>query len=114
MSGKVERRLETSAAAKDKRSGAGRRRTLSQVAWDALGSRKYKLPRATHRYTTIRDARIPMRDGVELLADVLLPVGTPKGTVLLRSPYGWSDMLSGLTTSMYARHGYVVVLARCR
>jgi putative CocE/NonD family hydrolase len=114
MSGEVERRLETSAAAEDKRSGAGRRRTLSQVAWDALGSRKYKLPRATHRYTTIRDARIPMRDGVELLADVLLPVGRPKGTVLLRSPYGWSDMLSGLTTSMYARHGYIVVLARCR
>jgi uncharacterized protein len=96
------------------RPGLGRRRTISQVAWDAFWSRKYKLPKATHHYTTIRDAKIPMRDGVDLLADVLLPVGTPKGTVLLRSPYGWSDMLSGLNASMYARHGYNVVLARCR
>jgi len=87
---------------------------MSRAVWDAVGARMLALPKATHRYRTIEDEPIPMRDGVELLADVLLPLGASKGTVLFRSPYGWPPLISGLTASMYARQGYTVVLARCR
>jgi len=92
----------------------GRRRSQPRAFWDAVGARILTLPKATHRYRTIENVSIPMRDGVELLADVLIPLGEPKGTVLFRSPYGWSPLIAGLTASMYARHGYTIVLARCR
>ena len=85
-----------------------------RAAWDAIGTRMLDLPKATHSYRVIDGTPIPMRDGVELLADVLVPLGESKGTVLFRSPYGWPPLISGLTASMYARHGYTVVLARCR
>lgn len=92
----------------------GRRRSGARGFWDAVGARILKLPKATHRYRTIESVTIAMRDGVELLADVLVPLGEPKGTVLTRSPYGWPPLIAGFTASMYARHGYTVVLARCR
>ena len=92
----------------------GRRRSRARAFWDAVGARILTLPKATHRYRIIENASIPMRDGVELLGDVLIPLGVSKGTVLFRSPYGWPPLIAGLTASMYARHGYTVVLARCR
>lgn len=92
----------------------GRRRSTARAVWDAAGARVLKLPKASHRYRTIDDVPIPMRDGIELLADVLVPLGESKGTVLFRSPYGWPPLIAGFTASMYARHGYTVVLARCR
>ena len=92
----------------------GRRRSVPRALWDAVGARVLTLPRATHRYRTLEDLRIPLRDGIELLADVLIPAGEQKGTLLFRSPYGWPPLIAGLTASIYARYGYVVVLARCR
>lgn len=91
-----------------------RRRSGARAVWDAVAARILTLPKATHRYRTIDNVPIPMRDGVELLADILVPLGESKGTVLFRSPYGWAPMIAGLTASMYARHGYTIVLARCR
>ncbi|UGT62688.1 CocE/NonD family hydrolase [Nocardia asteroides] len=61
-----------------------------------------------------RDLRIPTRDGVELLADYLEPVGPSRGTILLRSPYGSNAIMVALFAAPYARQGYRVVLARCR
>jgi hypothetical protein len=48
-----------------------------------------RLPARTTGYTVSRVA-IPMRDGVELLADHYTPTGDtePVGTLLLRGPYG--------------------------
>lgn len=92
----------------------GKRRSVIRVVWDAIGARMLALPKPTNRYRLRQNTRIPMRDGVVLLADVLVPLGDSKGTVLFRSPYGWSPLIAGLTASMYARHGYTVVLARCR
>lgn len=72
------------------------------------------LPPATSGYVIARDLRIPARDGVELLADLYTPAGPVKGTLLLRSPYGWRMLMGVLTGGVYASRGYRVVLARCR
>ena len=49
-----------------------------------------KLPPAPNRAVRVeRDLRIPMRDGVELLADRYVPGGDGRPPlVLVRSPYG--------------------------
>ncbi|PKH38477.1 hypothetical protein SAMN05192575_11648 [Nocardioides alpinus] len=55
-----------------------------------------------------------MRDGTILLADHLAPTGTAKGTILVRSPYGWNFLTTAIFGSFFARNGYHVVLARTR
>ena len=45
-------------------------RTLAQRIADVLWSKYTRLPAATTSYALTRDLRVPMRDGVELLADV--------------------------------------------
>ena len=83
-------------------------------AWEALAARLLKLPKATHDHTITRDLPIPARDGTVLLADHLAPVGPSRGTVLVRSPYGFPSVLRALTGGLFAGHGYDVVLARTR
>jgi putative CocE/NonD family hydrolase len=73
-----------------------------------------KLPDAPTDYTVTRDLRIPTRDGLELLTDHLAPVGPARGTVLLRSPYGFATPMTALMAGPYASRGYHVVLARTR
>ncbi|MDT5048528.1 MAG: uncharacterized protein QOG75_4416, partial [Mycobacterium sp.] len=48
-----------------------------------------RLPAPTTGYT-VSTVQIPMRDGVELVADHYEPTGDtePVGTLLLRGPYG--------------------------
>ena len=65
-------------------------------------------------YTVSRNVGIPTRDGVELLADVYAPAIDSRGTILVRSPYGWSLPMAVLNGAVYANRGYHVVLARCR
>jgi uncharacterized protein len=50
-----------------------------------------------------------MRDGVELLTDVYVPVGQSLGTLLIRTPYGRAGLQALLTARYFATHGYHVV-----
>ncbi len=77
-------------------------------------TRLNKLPPPTSGYTITRDVPIPMRDGVTLLADLYTPTGPVKGTVLVRSPYGFGMFIGTMTGGVLAARGYRMVLARCR
>jgi putative CocE/NonD family hydrolase len=68
--------------------------------------------RGSRGHTVDRDVPIPMRDGVELLADHYVPAGEPIGTVLIRSPY--PPVLAAGTAAPFVTAGYHVVAARCR
>jgi hypothetical protein len=57
-----------------------------------------------------RDIRIPMADGVELLADRYRPPGDePLPVVLVRTPYGRTGPLGNLFGPVFARRGLQVV-----
>jgi putative CocE/NonD family hydrolase len=63
----------------------------------------------------MQTVRIPMRDGVELGADVYTPVGASKGVLLSWGPYGRSGLLAIISSArMYAAQGYTVVFASTR
>jgi putative CocE/NonD family hydrolase len=60
------------------------------------------------------EVKIPMRDGVELSANVFLPKAEGKyPVILIRSPYGKGDAKYG-DGLFYAGRGYVVVSQDCR
>lgn len=88
------------------------RNVTSRAAGHALG-RLMDLPRPTTGYTVNRVA-IPMRDGVELLADHYIPTAKPLGTVLLRGPYGRGLASSVIFGALNAARGYHVVLQSVR
>src|SRR6476659_5049886 len=79
---------------------------------DGVVTRVQGLPAPRNDYTVTRDLRIPMRDGVELLADMYAPAGPSVGTILERSPYGWPAPMVALTGSVFSARGYRVLLAR--
>ena len=85
-------------------------RTRRGRAVDRTLSRVLKLPRATGDYTVERAVPVPMRDGVDLLADVYAPAGTSRGTILVRGPYGRGGPFPLLFARVYAERGYHVVL----
>lgn len=94
---------------------APRLRTRRRRAIDAATARLFRLPLGSFDYTVTEGVPVPMRDGVLLLADIYRPVGAkPLGTVLMRTPYGRSSLVSSLTTRAYATHGYLVVNQSCR
>lgn len=95
-------------------SAAGETRSRTLRAWEAAVGRLLKLPKATHDHTLTRDLPIPTRDGTMLLADHVAPIGASRGTVLVRSPYGFPAPLRSLVGGVFAGHGYDVVLARTR
>jgi len=72
-----------------------------------------RLPGPTSRYTMSR-VSIPMRDGVELVADHYVPAGEPVGTLLLRGPYGRGFPFSLLYGALYAARGYHVLMQSVR
>jgi uncharacterized protein len=58
----------------------------------------------------ILDARIPMRDGVELSADIYLPAGqTTLPAILTRTPYDNANPDEVRTAQYFARHGFAFV-----
>ena len=60
------------------------------------------------------DVKIPMRDGIQLSANIFLPKAEGKFPVILvRSPYGKGDEKQG-EGLFYAAHGYVFVIQDCR
>jgi putative CocE/NonD family hydrolase len=75
-----------------------------------------RLPAGGGDYTVER-VRVPMRDGVELLADHYAPAAGPSGavgTVLVRSPYGRGFPVSLVFARLYAARGYHVVVQSVR
>ena len=63
--------------------------------------------------TTEFDAKIPMRDGIKLSADIFRPRGGGKHPVILmRTPYDNNGLIG--TAIKYARRGYAVVGQDCR
>ena len=92
-----------------RRAGTRRSRALDRAAARLLGLR-----RGHHDYSVTQAVRVPMRDGVELLADVYAPVGPSLGTLLMRTPYGRTGAVALLTARYYATHGYLVVNQSCR
>jgi putative CocE/NonD family hydrolase len=89
-------------------------RTRRGRAVDRTLSRVLKLPRATSDYAVERAVPVPMRDGVDLLADVYAPTGASQGTILVRGPYGRGGPFPLLFARVYAERGYHVVLQSCR
>jgi len=69
----------------------------------------------TYDVTMLLDARVPMRDGVELSADVYLPRDRgPFPTVLVRTPYSNNGDPLIAKGRFLAHQGYAVVLQDCR
>lgn len=72
-------------------------------------------PAATHDVRVERDLRIPMPDGVVLLADRYLPArdGRPP-LVLVRSPYGRRAFWGLILGRLLAERGFQVLIQSCR
>jgi uncharacterized protein len=87
---------------------------LKQFAGRAVSS-LLKLPPHTTEYTVHHGLRVPMRDGVDLIADHYKPATTnPAGTLLVRGPYGRGWPFSMLYARVYAARGYHVVFQSVR
>lgn len=74
-----------------------------------------RLPPHTNDVALNAGLRVPMRDGVELIADHYEPqTSTPAGTVLVRGPYGRRFPFAALFARVYASRGYHVVFQSVR
>jgi uncharacterized protein len=60
-------------------------------------------PRLTRRF----NVRIPLRDGVTLAADLVLPDRLPAPAVVMRTPYGRSGEMQTRRADEFAKAGYV-------
>lgn len=73
---------------------------------------RFALPPARNEYTLQKNVPVPMRDGVELAADLYLPVGAGASfpVIVMRTPYD-KDTYRGSTgpADFFARRGYAVV-----
>lgn len=70
--------------------------------------------RAASKIVTFADAKIPMRDGVDLAAHIFIPSAEGKFPVILtRTPYGKGGTSGGAGMS-WASRGYVFVSQDCR
>jgi len=77
-------------------------------------ARKWRLPAAIARDIKIEELRVPMRDGVALVAKRYYPAGGgARPTVLVRSCYGISGPF-GLIGRLFAERGLQAVLENCR
>jgi len=80
----------------------------------AIG-RMLRLPPPTSQYSVNCGVRVPMRDGVDLLADHYAPTTSrPLGTILVRGPYGRSFPFSVIYAQIYAARGYHVLFQSVR
>ncbi len=84
------------------------------VIVDRIATRLLGLP-APRTAAVRRQERIPMRDGVVLLAEHHVPVTDhPLGTVLVRTPYGRRSALDALSSRVLAVRGYHVLVQSVR
>lgn len=87
---------------------------MSIGASGAFG-RAWGLPPKRNRVLLTRGLRIPMRDGVKLVADHYAPdTDEPCPTVLIRCPYGRGPEFGLLNSQPYAERGYHVLLQSTR
>jgi uncharacterized protein len=97
--------------------GEPRLRTLTKAGGQAAGravGRMLGLPPPTTRYT-VSSVRVPMRDGIALVADHYAPVTSrPAGTLLVRGPYRRGFPFALVYARLYAARGYHVVLQSVR
>ena len=78
-------------------------------------ARLIHVPPPTSDYQVRRGVRIPMRDGVELIATHYAPdTAQPAGTLLVRCPYGRGFPFATLFGAVYAARGYHVVIQSVR
>jgi putative CocE/NonD family hydrolase len=73
-------------------------------------------PPLTRDLAVERDLRVPMPDGVELLADRYAPAagGDRLPVALLRSPYGRRGLIGGGMARPLAERGFQVIMQSCR
>ncbi len=72
-------------------------------------------PAETRKIVVKRDLKVPMPDGVELLADHYYPRGDSKPpTVLVRSPYGRRIFFGLLYGRLFAERGFQTLIQSCR
>ena len=91
-----------------------RRPSAAGRALDRAVTRILGLPAATTSYRVARGVRIPMRDGVELVADLYRAEPEAAGTLLVRGPYGRSLPMAIPFTRVFAERGYHVLYVSCR
>ncbi len=96
----------------DRTAGSTLRALPRRFAGRAL-ARALRLPAPTHTYT-VSSVNIPMRDGVELVADHYEPAGETVGTLLVRGPYGRAFPFSLIFAYLHAARGYRVILQSVR
>ncbi|MCH9732924.1 MAG: CocE/NonD family hydrolase [Actinomycetia bacterium] len=92
-------------------------RTQSAVrqAFQRKLSGMLRLPPPTTDFVVDRRLCVPMRDGVDLLADHYVPhTSTPAGTLLVRGPYGRGWPFAAMFGSVYAARGYHVLIQSVR
>ena len=86
---------------------------MGMIRW-VLGKALKLPPRLTADLTTTKAVPIPVRDGVELRADIIAPSGSARGpVVLMRSPYGRNPMFA-IMGGLLAERGFQVVLQSVR
>ncbi len=74
-----------------------------------------KLPPVESRAIKVeRDLKVPMGDGVVLLADRYIPASGGGPLVLVRCPYGRKNMFGTLFGTIFAERGLQVLLQSCR
>src|SRR6185503_8018960 len=73
-------------------------------------------PPATRNLVVSRDLRVPMPDGVDLLADHWMPKRGDKSlpTALIRTPYGRGGLFGTLMARPLAERGYQVLIQSTR
>ncbi|MGC4938258.1 CocE/NonD family hydrolase [Kribbella sp. DT2] len=73
------------------------------------------LPPARNQFKVDHALRVPTRDGETLLTDHYMPeTDSPRGTILVRSPYGRGAPFAPLLAEPYAERGYHVLLQSVR
>ena len=80
-----------------------------------IARRVLRLRPPTNRITIERDLKVPMPDGIVLLADHYAPIAAePRPTILVRTPFGRAG-IRGLTSGrLVAERGYHVLLQSVR
>lgn len=79
---------------------------------DRIAARVFRLPKVGRwRKASVR---IPMRDGVELGADLYTPDGESRGLLLSRGPYGRGIAMAMISARLFASQGYTVLFASSR
>ncbi|MFV0524838.1 MAG: CocE/NonD family hydrolase [Acidimicrobiales bacterium] len=73
-------------------------------------------PPRTHQYRVEPDLAVPMRDGVTLLGDRVVPFGAADDapTVLIRTPYGRRGLAAATSAYPIAARGLPVFIQSCR